>query len=120
MSKPVKIILLVASLVGILFWFNKAGYFHSEPKSAHQLTVKATENGIDGWGYDIYEDSTLIIQQPYLPGIPGTTGFQSEDLALKTGELVINKLQKGIFPPTISPSELDSLGVQLPSPPPSR
>jgi hypothetical protein len=65
----------------------------------------------NGWGYQIYKDTALFINQPHIPSIQGNKGFKSELKALTTANYILNKLNNDIFPPTISPEELDSLGV---------
>ena len=65
----------------------------------------------NNWGYDIYKDNQLFIHQPNIPAIEGERGFSSEQKAIITANLTIQKLQNGIMPPTLSIEELDSLKV---------
>ena len=66
----------------------------------------------DGFGYQIFADTSIIIKQETIPGREGTKGFATEQLAKKTADLVIHKLNNGIFPPGISEEELSQLGVE--------
>ncbi|WP_229248634.1 DUF4907 domain-containing protein [Dyadobacter sandarakinus] len=99
--------MFIAFAIAALFFYRTSsigeGYGRIKVK-AYQVT--------EGWGYRIYDDTTLIIEQPVIPGIPGTAGFKTRQDALKTGELVQQKLSRGIFPPTITAEELDSLGTR--------
>lgn len=64
-----------------------------------------------GWGYDIYEGSSMRIHQPHIPAVQGNKGFKSEYDAQKAAEKVIEKLNHGIMPPSLSVEELKELGV---------
>jgi len=64
-----------------------------------------------GWGYQILNNGELFINQPHIPSIQGNNGFETKTNAIKTAEFIIHKLENNIFPPTISPEELDSLNV---------
>jgi len=64
-----------------------------------------------GWGYDVLVNGEMYIHQPHIPAVPGNKGFKSEEDAQKAAKLMIYKLRMGISPPSITPDELDSLGV---------
>lgn len=64
------------------------------------------------FGYQIMDATgKLVINQPSIPAIQGNKGFQTENDAKIAAEFVIQKIDKGIFPPTFSVAELDSLGL---------
>ena len=64
-----------------------------------------------GWGYDIMEGSVRRIHQPHIPAVQGNQGFKSGADAAKVAEKIIEKLDNGIMPPTISVDEMRDLGV---------
>lgn len=63
------------------------------------------------WGYRILKDGAQFINQPHIPAVQGNAGFSNQEKAEKAGNFVLKKLHNGIVPPTVSYSELDSLGV---------
>ena len=64
-----------------------------------------------GWGYKIFQNGNMIINQPHIPSIQGNKGFTSQFKAATAAQFIITKLNKNIFPPSITPTELDSLGL---------
>ena len=64
-----------------------------------------------GWGYQILKGTKVYINQPHIPAVSGNNGFSSEKDAVKTAEFALYKIENGIVPPTLSKTELDSLGV---------
>ena len=64
-----------------------------------------------GYGYNIIMDSHIFIHQPSIPSIAGNKGFTSKAQAEKIATLVIHKLTRNIMPPSVTPKELDSLGI---------
>lgn len=68
-------------------------------------------NGNKGWGYNILVDGKIYVHQPNIPAIMGNSGFGSEEKAQKAGEFVVSKIKNNILPPSVTPEELDSLGV---------
>jgi hypothetical protein len=72
--------------------------------------VKTVQNSL-GWGYEIWKDGALIINQTHIPAIQGLRAFVSQEQAQKAAGIIKNKLDQGVFPPTISIDELRSIGV---------
>jgi hypothetical protein len=58
------------------------------------------------YGYSIYANGSLYIQQNTIPGIAGTKGFTSAASAATIAQLAISKIKQGEMPPTITPQEL--------------
>lgn len=63
------------------------------------------------WGYKIYQDSNMMINQPHIPSIQGNKGFSSQFKAAVAAQFIMEKLNNNIFPPSFSLNELDSLGL---------
>lgn len=78
-------------------------------KIAYQLETVKSGNV---WGYCIKKDNKTIISQTHIPSIKGINYFQSEKDAKKVGNLMLFKINNGIFPPSISKEELDSLSIK--------
>jgi hypothetical protein len=113
-SRKTGIVVLVVLALTITFFvvfshFREAtGTGNGEGLSAFKIE-SFSENG--AWAYRIYENDTPVIEQRSVPGVGGNPGFKTKDDALKIANLVKRKLDRGIFPPTITKHELDSLRV---------
>jgi Domain of unknown function (DUF4907) len=82
--------------------------------TASKLIAKPIFDTQTGWGYDIYDGAKLLVHQPHIPAIQGNHGFESADQALVVANKVIEKIDAGIMPPSLSIEELKKLGVQIP------
>ena len=71
-------------------------------KFEYQL-IAAAENT---WGYDILMNGQLFVHQPFAPGISGNQVFSTKEKAAKAAELVIEKIGKGVMPPSLSIDEV--------------
>jgi hypothetical protein len=65
-----------------------------------------------GWGYSIFIQDSLYIDQPTIPAIEGNKHFHSSADADKTAQFVIKKIERNIIPPLLSIEELDSLEIK--------
>ncbi len=84
------------------------------PQTLNNITYKTFANDSlpGGFGYDIFVDGRLMVHQPNIPAVMGNRGFSTEEDAAKTADLVMYKLKNNIMPPSVSVSELDSIGIK--------
>lgn len=93
---------------------NNQSQKENTPQPLNNITYKtfANDSAPGGFGYDIYVDGRMMVHQPNIPAVMGNRGFNTEEEAAKTANLVMFKLKNNIMPPSISTSELDSLGIK--------
>lgn len=65
------------------------------------------------FGYYVFVDGQLTVEQKTIPGMSSNKGFISEAEAKKTADLVIKKMKEGEMPPTITEAELKKLNITL-------
>jgi hypothetical protein len=63
------------------------------------------------FGYTIFIDGTLYIEQNTIPAVQGKGGFKTIEDAEKVAKLVIEKIKLGEMPPTILIEDLKHLDV---------
>ncbi len=86
--------------------------FSAEPISTiGDFEVKTFIQSNGSYGYEIFMHGEKIIYQPTIPGLPGNIGFSTAEKARQTGSFVVSKILNNQLPPSVSPEELDSLGV---------
>jgi hypothetical protein len=71
--------------------------------------VCKTKNGM--YGYYIFADGQMLIEQNTVPGLQGNQGFISIAEAERTAVFAIGKLKAGVMPPTITVEELKQLKI---------
>ena len=81
-------------------------------KNRSVYEVRTVENSL-GWGYEIWQDGALVIKQEHIPAVQGIHAFSSQEQAQKAAEIIKAKIEQGIFPPTMSMAELQSIGVDI-------
>jgi hypothetical protein len=86
---------------------------HQQEPSQYSLAVFLCDssNQKSGYGYNIIMDSHVFIHQPSVPSVPGNKGFTTKEQAEKVASFVVYKLTHNIMPPSVTPKELDSLGI---------
>ena len=111
-----KIISLLLMLQTIALSFVQ-GQQHLAPQkqksNSDQYTLKLIPAESGTYGYEIYSNNKLLIKQINIPGYPGNKGFKRKTDAEKVARLIIQKLSKGIMPPTVEKKEMDKLHVQF-------
>jgi hypothetical protein len=75
------------------------------------LSFKIIPSENNTFGYEILMDGRLYIRQPTIPGLPGNTGFNNKETAMKVADLVISKIKKNEMPPSVTVEELKKLNA---------
>jgi len=81
------------------------------PYKDAKIETKPVKNEDGTWGYELLLEGNLYIKQPHIPAINGNRGFKNDADAKKVGDLMAYKVRNNIMPPSVTPQELDSLGV---------
>jgi hypothetical protein len=103
-NRSQKIVLLAAFLIAVGSTFFLLARGHSDALSYQ--CYKTT----NGWGYDILSGTKIVIHQPFMPGVPGRSGFNQQQHAATVARIVIEKIKSGEMP-AISHQQLQRLGV---------
>ena len=87
------------------------GDFRIRQDRNEELSYEILANSDGSFGYNILSKGKLLIHQPHRPAVLGAKGFRTRGDAQRIAEFVIGKVLKGMFPPSVSIQELDSLGA---------
>ena len=79
--------------------------------STAQITYFIIKAPDEKFGYTIFIDGQMYIEQKSIPAIQGNKGFDTKEDAEKIAKLVIEKIKHGEMPPAISVEELKGHGV---------
>ncbi|MFM2226577.1 MAG: hypothetical protein RJA07_2779 [Bacteroidota bacterium] len=76
-----------------------------------KYTYKIIDSQNTTFGYEIYADKKVMIKQLTIPGRQGNEGFKTKKQAEFIAKVVVDKIKKGIMPPTITNEELIKVGI---------
>ena len=82
---------------------------YADESSKYSCIVLQNDTG--GWYYEVKVDKKTLIIQKNIPAISGNIAFADSVEASLVAGVVINKLGRGIFPPSMRVSEIDSLKI---------
>ncbi|HUR31862.1 MAG TPA: DUF4907 domain-containing protein [Saprospiraceae bacterium] len=83
----------------------------AEDMAGRELTYFIINVPDEKFGYSIFIDGKMYIEQRTIPAVEGNNGFSKKEDAEKVAQLVIEKIKQGEMPPTISVEELKGLDV---------
>ncbi|WP_375587329.1 DUF4907 domain-containing protein [Flagellimonas aurea] len=107
MKKKITIVVLI--LLPVIFLVFRADLPKGTSHGGQGLTTEVIKV-YQGFGYQIYQGDRLLIQQEFVPALPGRRSFPSAEEANKVAELVVQKIEDGQSP-HISLDELKELNV---------
>jgi hypothetical protein len=90
---------------------NSVAFPAANEHSQKKLTAHVIDSPNGTFGYEVLSDGELFVRQINVPGRPGNEGCRTREQADKLSALVIEKIQRGEMPPTVTSDELKSLGL---------
>ncbi len=123
MRKPQPLSIVRAFIASVFIAFCGTGAAQSQDTtkavafpaaSAHKdakLTAHIIQASNGTFGYEVLSDGALFVRQTNLPGRPGNEGCRTREQAEKLSALVMQKIQRGEMPPTVTKEELTTLGL---------
>jgi hypothetical protein len=102
---------LIISVHGQSLNSQSTGQQNNAKKNIPDFNYKIIPSINNTWCYDIYKNNKMLIHQANIPGLPGNEGFKKKSDAGKVARLVIEKLEKGEMPPSVTVDEMKKLKV---------
>ncbi len=78
-----------------------------------QITYFVTHTSDGKFGYNIFIDGKIYIEQQTIPAVAGNHGFATTQDAEKIALLAIEKLKRGEVPPSITVEELKEKQIMI-------
>ncbi len=86
--------------------------FPAASEHANAVLTSAIIDAPNGtFGYNVYSDGQMLLNQTNIPGQPGIEGCKTKADAEKLAAFVIEKIKNGQMPPTVETDELKTLGI---------
>ncbi len=104
MTKNIK---LIAAFILILIVSIASVSLYRSYRKSHGVYVETIKQE-NGWGYKIYVQGKLMVNQYVMPAIPGNKAFPCEEAARKTADLVVEKVGRREMP-TVTPQEVNKI-----------
>jgi hypothetical protein len=79
--------------------------------ASRELTYFIIKVPDEKFGYSIYIDGRMYIEQKTIPAVQGNNGFVNKEDAEKVAKWVIEKIKEGEMPPTVTLEDLKKLNV---------
>ncbi|MES2559222.1 MAG: DUF4907 domain-containing protein [Bacteroidota bacterium] len=80
-------------------------------EKTNQYTSAIFQNKDRTFGYTILENGKKYIHQPSIPGRTGSRGFKTKQDAQKVATFVMDKMNKGVIPPSVTEQDLKTLNI---------
>ncbi|MFN8241480.1 MAG: DUF4907 domain-containing protein [Bacteroidales bacterium] len=126
-NRATRFLLVIASLlVGLIFLSGCKQQAKDSRKNGRQenrmkveeeqpypddVKARVFQNADSTWGFAIYLNGRLYINQQVMPGVESIKGFVNRKQAEKVADVVTRKIRMHKLPAGVTGRELDSLGI---------